>query len=374
MDLASGKVAGSAENVPAPLGTAVVLARRGWFVTRAADDRLAAWAVRPAEVAEAPALPPATDPRFPDPKVIRDAPRAVPVGLAVMDGPAVVSVAEAGPLTRYTADRLRFEAAAAADEGPVRGFGSTSDKVFTLGRKAVTVWLPQTLEKAGEYPVTAPAGSHPPILDVHPDGELVLVATDRVRELDLKTKKERVVPTPRAASGKPLTQFAWSKDGRTSVARWNNEVLTVWNPKTGEARTLEDLTAPAPATPQGLAVSDDGVLAALGTRAGELRVWNTRTGKVLLSEADVYPPENKGRPPGSVESVWFLPTRAAHVVTVGSDGRVLVWKVDEAARTHEFKGPPGASRSALSPDGRTLVIQVPGSMHVIDLPNLRRVR
>jgi WD40 repeat protein len=306
--------------------------------------------------------------------MIRDAPRVLPVGLAITDGPAVVGVLEAGPLTRYTADRLRFEAETEAADGPVRGFGSTRDKVFTLGRKSVVVHVPETLEKAGEYPVTVPAGPNPLVFAVHPDGEQVLIGTDRVRELDMKTKKERVVPTPRAASGKPLTQFVWSRDGRTSVARWNHEVITVWNPKTGEARLIEDLKAPAPATPQGLVVSDDGVLAALGTRAGELRVWNTRTGKVLLSESNIYAAEEKGRPAGSVESVWFLPTRAAHVVTVGSDGRVFIWKVDDAARTHEFKGPPGPSRSALSPDGRTLVVQVAGSMHVIELPDLRRVR
>jgi WD40 repeat protein len=368
MDLVSGRVAGSGSDIPVPLGTAVVLARRGQFVARAADDLLATWTVRPERVATAPALRPAPPSMFPDVKVIRDAPRGMPIGLAVTADAQYVISADASRLTRYTADRLRFDTEVESDEGPLRGLALTKDKLFTLGRKSVGVRDPETLEKTAEFPVTIGTGANPVLFAVHPDGETAIIFSDRVRELDLKTKRERVVPTPRAASGKPLTQFAWSKDGRTGVARWANEITIVWNPKTGEAKSLEDLKAPAPAAPQALAVSDDGVLAALGTRAGELKVWNTRTNKVLLSETGVYPSGAGGT---GVEAVWFL-QGGDHVVTVGTNGQVVVWKIDGARRIEEFKEPPGTIRGALGPNGRVLFTQLPSTMHRIELPNVRR--
>jgi WD40 repeat protein len=239
------------------------------------------------------------------------------------------------------------------------------DKLFVLGRKSVVVRNADTLEKVAEYPVTI-GGTNPPGFAVHPDGNTILIASDRVRELNLTTKRETVVTPPRAAAGKPLTQFAWAADGKSAVARWGNAITTVWQPgKTGDIKVLEDAKAAAFASAQGLAVSDDGRVAALGTRAGELKVWDTKTGKALLSENGIYRTEGGGNP--GVEAVLVIPG-GTHVVTTGNDGRTTVWKVDGARRVKEVKGPPGSGRAALSPDTRSLVVQQPQYMQLVDIP------
>jgi WD40 repeat protein len=359
-----GKMAGTGD-VPDPLaGRGLVIGRRGWILAVGKDDRLVAWKVLPDKVADAPARPPAGS-LFPDVRLVRDAPRAPAVGLAFAPGGKwVLSATEAGPITRFTADRLRFDKEVSADEGPLRGMAVAKDKLFTLGRKAVVVRNPDTLEKVAEYPVTI-AGSSPPVFAVQPDGNTVLVASDRVRELNLSAKKESVVIAPRAAGGKPLTQFAWSADGKSAVARWGNAVTTVWQPRqTAEARVLEDAKAAAFAGPEALAISDDGRLVALGTRAGELKVWDTKTGKALFSEAGVY--KFNGRINSGVESVRFLPG-GTHLVTTGTDGQTTLWKVDGFKRVQEVKGPAGFGRVALSPDTRFVVIQQPQYMQLVEL-------
>jgi WD40 repeat protein len=365
MNLETGKVAGSGP-LPDPLtGRGLAMGRRGWVLAVGRDDRLAAWKILPDKAAEAPARPRLKGP-YPDPKVVRDAPRSPAVGLAfAAGGKSVVSATEAGQIAQYTADRLRFEKEVEAEEGPLRGLAVVMDKVFTLGRKAVAVRNAETLEKLAEYPVTI-VGSNPPVFAVHPDGNVVLIASDRVRELNLTTKKETLVTPPRAAGGKLLTQFAWSADGKFAVARWGNAVTTVWQPRqTGEVKVLEDSKAAAFASPQGVAVSDDGRLAAFGTRAGDLKVWDTKTGKALLSETGVYRMEG-GLNPG-IEAVFLLPG-GTHVVTTSSDGRTTVWKIDGFNRAKEAKGPAGPGRAAVSPDTRSLIIQQPQVMQLIDLP------
>ncbi|MBO0697517.1 MAG: WD40 repeat domain-containing protein, partial [Zavarzinella sp.] len=365
MNLETGKVAGSG-TLPDPLAArGVAIGRRGWVLAVGRDDRLAAWKVLPDKIAEAPARPPAKG-QYPEVRLLRDAPASPAVGLAfALGGKSIVSATEAGRITRYSADRLRFEKEVEAEEGPVRALAVVKDKLLTLGKKAVVVRNVETLEKLAEYPVTI-VGTNPPVFAVHPDGNTVLVASDRVRELNLATKKEASVNPPRAAGGKPLTQFAWAAEGKSAVARWGNAVTTVWDPKRpGEVRTLDDSKSATFASAQGLAISDDGRLAALGTRAGDLKVWDTKTGKAVLSETGLYRMEG-GLNPG-IEAVLILPG-GTHLVTTSSDGRTTVWKIDGVNRVKEAKGPDASGRAALSPDARSVVVQQPQYMQLVEIP------
>jgi WD40 repeat protein len=150
------------------------------------------------------------------------------------------------------------------------------------------------------------------------------------------------------------------------VARWGNTITTVWQPRqTADAKVLEDAKATALASAQGLAVSDDGRVAALGTQAGDLKVWDTKTGKSLLSETGVYRTVD-GKTHG-IEAVLVLPG-GKHVVTTGNDGRTTVWKVDGARRIKEVNGPAGSGRAALSPDTQSLVVQQPQYMQLVEIP------
>jgi len=364
MNLVTGKVSGAIPD-PDPLaGRGLAIGRRQWIAVVARDDRLAAWKVRPDKVAEAAPRAPMKG-LHPDVKLIRDGLRTGVIGLGhTGDGQSVVSATEGGQITRYSVNRLRFEKEVTAEEVPLRGLACVKDKLFVLGRKSVVVRNAVTLDKMAEYPVTI-AGTNSPVFAVHPDGNTVLVASDRVRELNLATKRETVVSSPRAAAGKPLTQFAWAADGKSAVARWGNTITTVWQPNKTEVKVLEDTKAAAVASAQGLSLSDDGQVAALGTRAGDLKVWDKKTGKSLLSEAGVYRTEGGGNP--GVEAVLVLPG-GTHVVTTGTDGRTTLWKVDGARRVKEVRGPPGAGRAALSPDTVWLVVQQPQYMQLVELP------
>ena len=101
------------------------------------------------------------------------------------------------------------------------------------------------------------------------------------------------------------------------------------------------------------------------SRAGDLKVWDTKTGKTLLSESGVYRMDG-GLNPG-IEALFILPG-ATHLVTTSTDGRTTVWKVDGSSRVQEAKGPPGPGWAAVSPDTRSLVIQQPQLMLLVDVP------
>jgi WD40 repeat protein len=363
MHLVTGNVAGAVED---PLGPGLTLGRRGLVIARTPDKQLAAWKVLPARVAQAPARRPRPHLHWPDVKLVRDGPRGGPVGLVFApDGRDVVSAVD-GFLTRYSVGRLRFEKEVEAAEGPIRAMALAKGKLFTLGRKTVCVRDPDTLDQESEYPVTI-AGTNPLVFAVHPDAKVALLATDRLRELNFGTKKEAYISPPRAAAGKPLTQFVWAANGKLGVARWGNEIVTVWQPRQiSEVKVLEDLKAAVPATAQGLALSEDGTMAALGTRTGELRVWDTKTGKLLHSDSEAYHVEGSKRS-ASIEAVRFLPD-GKQFVTVGGDGRTIVWQVDGFRKVKEIKGPSGPGWAALSPDGKTLVVQQSQYMQLVELP------
>ena len=102
------------------------------------------------------------------------------------------------------------------------------------------------------------------------------------------------------------------------------------------------------------------------TRAGEVRAWNTATLKVLHSEA-VYKLDD-GRPV-PVESIAMLPD-GKHFLTAGQDGRIILWGVDGFEKVKEYKISPGSWNAAVSPDGKSAILQTNGMMALLELPNL----
>jgi len=365
ISLETGKVL-SVRGAPDLLtGRGAANAELGWILTIDGASRLSAWKVDPQKAAKAPNKRVA-NPQFPDAKVVRDAPKALVLGLAFAPGGGFVAATSDGKVTRYSADRLLYEKELEVAEGPPRALARVGDQLFVLGRKSVAVRDAETLDKAAEYPVTLPTGSVVPVFVVRGDGAEFLIGSDKVRVTDLKAKKETVVNLPRAAGGRPLTQFAYSADGKVGVARWGNTVTTVWHPKqTTDGKVLEDLKAAVSAPTNGLVLTPDGKIAILVTRAGEVRAWNTATLKVLFSEA-VYKLDD-GQPL-PVESIAMLPD-GKHFLTAGQDGRIILWDVDGFNKVKEYKIFAGTWQAALSPDGKSAILQTSGMMALLELPN-----
>lgn len=358
----SGKVLDVAPDVLAARGFAIP--KRGWVLTANADNRLAAWNVDTKRARAAPARPPRKG-NWPDVALVRDSLQSPPVGIAFVDsGKKVLVASQSGLLTRYTADRLLFDRETDAADLPLREMVVANNQLFTLGRRSVVIRNAETLEKVADFPVTIPTGP-PPMFAVHPDGSYFLSGTDKVRLIEVKTKKETILATPKAAGVKPLTQFAFSADGKSGVARWGNSITTVWLPKqTGEGKVLEDAKTTILAAPDALALSPDGKTAVLGSRTGEIKAWDMTNGKQLFSEK---PYEIGGEPTG-VESVRFLPD-GTRFATVAVDGRIVLYSGDGFAKKKFHRAPPGNWQIAESPDGRSLVLVQGGMMAIVGLEN-----
>ena len=367
INLSTGKVLGTGDASDPLTGRGAADAELGWILTIDGSNRLSAWKINKEKAATAPPRSPATSP-WPDVKLFRDGPKFPLNGIAHSTGGGqFVTASSDGKLTVYTADRLLFQKELEPEEGPLRALARVGEKYFVLGRKSVVVRDAETLEKVAEYPVTMPTTVSTLVFAVRPDGNEFVVATDKLRLVDVKLKKESVVNPPRAAAGKPLTSFAYAADGKSGVARWGQAVTTVWHPRqTTEGRVLEDLKTPVSAPPEGLVVTPDGKVAVVVTQAGEVRAWNTATGKVLHSEA-VYKLDD-GRPL-PVDAVAMLPD-GKRFLTVAQDGRVMIWGVDGFTKMKAYKIMPGNRRVSIAPDGSTAVLPGSGQMALLELPEV----
>jgi WD40 repeat protein len=366
LNLATGKLLGTGAD-PDPLwNRGVANAELGWILTVDSSNRLAAWKVNSERVANAPARPP-REGEWPDAKLVRDAPRSAVVGVVQTSGGDAFVLATADRrITRYTADQLLYEQELDIDEGPARGLARVGDQLFVLGRRSVVVRKADDFEKVSEFPVTIPTGSNP-IFAVRPDGTEFVTSTDKIRLTDLKTKRETVVNPPRAAAGKPLTHFVYAADGRSGVTRWGNMVTTVWHPRqTGDGKVLEELKTAVEVTPGALAITADGKIAVVATRFGEVRAWNTTTGKVVHSEA-VY--KNDDGQPLPIEALAMAPD-GKHFLTAAADGRVTYWAVDGFTKRKEYKVSPGTWRATLAPNARTALLVMTGQMVLLELPQV----
>jgi WD40 repeat protein len=367
MNLNTGKVMNMGDGPDPLVGRGLVVPVRGWVFAADHDQRLTAWTINDARSRRLPAKTAGPSP-WPEVPVIRDAPVSPPVGLAfAADGKFVVVATENGRLTRFTADRLLFAGEVDTEDSPIFSFTVAGDQVFTLGRKSiVTMRDAMSFEKKFEVPSQAPGNAAPILVAATPDGLSVVVSSDKARLVDVKTRKEaKTGSLPMPAVGKRMTQFVFSADGKISVGRWGDAVTAVWNPKTGQPRVLEELPVAVAASPQGLAVTPNGKVALLGTGDGKLTAWDTMTGKELFSQA-VYPDAGEGE---AIAAIAVLPT-GIHFVTAGRDGRVILWELDGFRKLKEFHGSQGAWRLAVAPDGRSVVMQRPGDILRIDLPDV----
>src|SRR5207245_234408 len=84
---------------PDPLtGRGLVLPARGWVLAADREERLTAWRVNPVRARQLPPKPPPPS-RWPDVRILRDAPTSPPVGLAFdADAKSVVVATENGKL------------------------------------------------------------------------------------------------------------------------------------------------------------------------------------------------------------------------------------------------------------------------------------
>jgi WD40 repeat protein len=365
LHLDTGKALNTGTGPDPVAGQKLVIPTRGWILAVDRDDRLTAWRVNPDMAARLPAKRPGPG-QWPDINILRDAPVSPPVGLAfAADGKSVVSSTENGKLTRYSADRLLYLGETDAEESPLYGFAHAADRIFTLGRGSqITVRDAGTMEKLFDIPVKAPGNVVPSLLAVSPDASAVLIMADKMRTIDMSLKREvETAALPNQVAGKPLTQFAFSADGRTAVGRWGDAVLAVWHPKSARPRMLDELRAAVPASPQSLALTPDGRVAVLGTGDGKIATWDTTTGEVLHSRS-AYPDAGTGE---AVAAVAVLPG-GTRCVTAGKDGRIILWELNGLKQLKEYRGPEGPWRLAVAPDGRSVVLQQSGSIQRVVLP------
>jgi WD40 repeat protein len=116
-----------------------------------------------------------------------------------------------------------------------------------------------------------------------------------------------------------------------------------------------------------VALSPDGMLAAVGTAGGELVVVRASSGEILLRD--------KVHNDSIDSATWFAPDR---LITSSRDGTVRFWQVKRCGDqgtlselfTLKFGGP--VRRVALSPNGRTLAVCVHGE-RAARLWNLERL-
>jgi WD40 repeat protein len=362
LSLESGKALGTGDGPDPLMGRGPVIPSRGLALATDRDSRLTAWRV---ESRHAAVKPPRLS-SWPEASVLRDAPLSPPAGLAFSaDGQSVIVATQDGKLSRYTADRLIYVGEVHADEVPIREMVPLRGDLYTLGRQAiVTVRDGNTLLSKGEIAPASSPKSVTSLFVVHPEETHFLAVADKLRVVDLKTKKEiTFAAIPRAAIGKPLTQFAYSRDGSVGVARWGNEVTTIWHPKlVGPVKVLQELKTPVAASTHALVLSEDGKFAILGTADGKITIWETASGKEVFQK-DVYPPAVAG---DAVVEIAMIP-KSMQFVTAGRDGRVILWDLDGLKQLKEYHGPEGAWRIAVAPDGRAVFMQQPELIQRINL-------
>lgn len=150
------------------------------------------------------------------------------------------------------------------------------------------------------------------------------------------------IPFPNA--GYPSIVF--SPDDYLFVA--TNTGVSAWNPATGRfVAAMQGLPRSFRTAAWPLAFSRSGRSVAGVSSAGQLFVWDARTGSV---RAHIVPPAHTGF------SAAALSPDGRYVVTTGSDGIARLWSTRDATMLTEFRGVVGGVTSAaFSPDGKQVL-------------------
>lgn len=285
--------------------------------------------------------------------------RALPVS-----GP-VLEIVHAGEIVAVR-DRQQVVIRRVADGAPLHALDGHTDPVEAIGFSAdgkvllshssaeVIRWDPgtgarQRLLAAGAQGLGRVGGAA-----LSPDGALVATAAEvedrgkrhyRIDLLDARSGERRrtlaTVPS-RALSG--VQALAFSPDGSMLAARTADSAI-VWEVSSGDETLRVDEVARNPAG----AVWIGGARLAVATRAGDVGIWDARSGReaVSLGRVDGTP----GVLAVSRDGRWL----AAGVRATGGD-QVIVWDASAGKRVHARL--PGAGRIVhalgFSPDGALL--------------------
>lgn len=153
--------------------------------------------------------------------------------------------------------------------------------------------------------------------------------------------------------GEVVTDVAASHDGQLFASTGNDRVIRVWNSASGQVvRTLE----PRAGRPGTIAFSpvDDRVASAHSD--GRVRLWNPLQHERTIREFE--------HGPGLTHAVFSIDGRS--LVSAGSNGRALLWKVASGDQIADLSQPKRAIRDVrFSPDDRLIAIASQGGSIVI---------
>jgi WD40 repeat protein len=319
----------------------------------------------------------------PTPKIVnRDIVKAVdmagtPTALDyTSDGKGILVGTAQGKLIRFSPDKLTIEKEVEADSSEIlRLAAAPRNRVVTLTKDWIRIWDAITLAKLREYSISGVVDSNS-CFAVNPGTGAVLLMTDKLRQYEVNEQKQYVLnPPPRIEKGSPLTQFAYSTDGRFGLARWNDSEVGFWKPLTTQETRILDTRAMQrniPVNPQAAAVSPDGKFVAWGLKlSNAVTLWDSVTGRRLQFDNTTHQSSASGEQ-GILETLFFL--NSTHLLTSGVGKQIILWEVTNWKVVKEFEVPEGAKQMTISPDQQTFVLTLPGKIQIWKLPELPKRR
>jgi RNA polymerase sigma factor (sigma-70 family) len=176
-----------------------------------------------------------------------------------------------------------------------------------------------------------------------PDGSAVLMAlqTPEVRRWDVKTGKELARLT---GHKEPVTELAFSPDGKTLVTRGRDSFVLVRDWPSGKVRRQVELLGEGQSSFNLLSVGDDQTLSLRFGGEHTLRRFDLDSGKPLPLPAATHW--------ANVYGVAVAPDGS--VVSLGRDGMLRTWDLARAKQIGQLRleNPSADARFGLSPDGK----------------------